>query len=291
MKFILPTTLVLSLIVEAPADTTIAADDGFAWSANAGWINLHADGTNGVVIGGAFASGYAWSANCGWIHFGDGSPANGHTYANTSATDFGVNHDGAGGLSGYAYGANIGWINFGWASAEDPNRPRFDLFTGEMTGYAYSANLGWINLGSGFLRTNFIHHEDMDADGIGDAWEWLHFGNTNTATATTDSDGDGACDQDEFVANTSPLDPDSKLRILAYIEDSIAEQAESRFTSTPSRHYLIEHSNNLSAWSDPYLAGIFAPSDGIMTTRIFQHRPGTRWFFRVAAHLPLPPSP
>ena len=281
--------LCLIFLPSAQAGTTIAEDDAFAWSANAGWINLHADNTNGVIIGDAFASGYAWSGNVGWINFGDGSPVNGHMYANTSAADFGVNHDGAGRLTGYAYGANIGWINFGWATASDPNRPRLDLFTGDMTGYAYSANLGWINLGSGFLRTESIHYADMDADGISDAWEMLHFGTTNTANATDDADKDYVSDKDEFIANTSPLNADSKLRILSYIEDNIGEQAEIQFTSTPSRHYFIEHSENLSSWSDPYLAGIFAPSTGAITTRLFDHRPGTRWFFRVVAKLPLTP--
>lgn len=285
MKSLLVITCIL--IRGLHAGSTIAQDDAFAWSGNAGWINLHADETNGVVIGDAFLSGYAWSGNVGWINFGDGSPANGYAYSNASATDFGVNHDGAGRLTGYAYGANIGWIHFGWAAADDPDRPRLDLLTGNMTGYAYSANIGWINLGSGFLRTGSILYADADNDGISDAWEMLHFGNTTVANGSTDTDGDGASDLAESIANTLPNDADSRLRILSYREDTVEERAEIQFTSSPSRIYLIEHSDDLSAWSDPYLIGTFAPSAGEITTRAFDHRPGTRWFFRVSAYRPL----
>jgi hypothetical protein len=44
-------------------------------------------------------------------------------YSNTSGTDYGVNHDGAGELFGYAWGANIGWIQFGSLSDSTPTAP------------------------------------------------------------------------------------------------------------------------------------------------------------------------
>lgn len=47
------------------------------------------------------------AANFGWIDPGDGAPANGHTYSNTSATDFGVNLAASGALTGYAYAARF----------------------------------------------------------------------------------------------------------------------------------------------------------------------------------------
>src|SRR6187402_3513299 len=110
-------------VMPAGAQSTIDPALKHAWSANTGWINFRWSATDGVVIGERFLSGYAWAANTGWIHAGDGTPVNGHTYANNSATDYGVNHDGAGNLSGYAWSANTGWVNFGWAAANDPNRP------------------------------------------------------------------------------------------------------------------------------------------------------------------------
>ena len=92
------------------------AQPTFAYSANAGWINVAPLPDTYIDINETFLAGYVYGANVGWISMGDGTPANGYSYANT-AGDTGVNNDGAGNLSGYAYGANFGWINFGWASA------------------------------------------------------------------------------------------------------------------------------------------------------------------------------
>ena len=57
---------------------------------------------------------------------GSGTPTNGHAYANNSAADWGVNHDGAGRLTGYAWGANIGWVAF----EQTHGQPQVDLRTG-----------------------------------------------------------------------------------------------------------------------------------------------------------------
>jgi len=122
--------------------------------------------------------GKGWAQSAGWIDFGNGNPADGLRYSNTSATDCGVNMDVFGNLSGYAYGQSIGWINFGWASLSDPNRPRVNIFSGEFSGYAYAQSIGWINLGAGFLRMNqVLFLEDTDNDGQPDAWELVQSGN------------------------------------------------------------------------------------------------------------------
>src|SRR4051812_49599683 len=76
---------------------------------------------------------------------GTGTPTNGTSYSNNSATDFGVNcsagSPGEKNLRGFAYGANIGWINF-----EATGNPRVILSTGQLRGFIWSANCGWINL-------------------------------------------------------------------------------------------------------------------------------------------------
>jgi hypothetical protein len=63
-----------------------------------------------------------------------------HTYGNTSATNYGVNNDGSGGLSGFAWSANAGWINF------NPTHGgvTVDPVTGGFEGYAWAENIGWI---------------------------------------------------------------------------------------------------------------------------------------------------
>ena len=189
------------------AFTVPGADQAYA--ANAGWVSLRPDVANGVFINAYFLGGKAYLANAGWLDFGDGSPGNGAAYANDSATDYGVNRDGAGNLSGYAYGANIGWVNFGWAQPDDPNRPRVDFSSGTFAGHAYSANLGWIHLAALPLRYDPASHPDLDDDGINDASELLYFTSLRTANATSDYDGDGFSDRTEVLNLTNPLDYDS----------------------------------------------------------------------------------
>ena len=94
LRLSLPGLAALHLLASAPgshAATTIAAAYSFAYGANLGWMNCRGDVTNGAVVGEFVCSGSIYSANCGWISLGSGTPANGFSYANNSATDFGVN--------------------------------------------------------------------------------------------------------------------------------------------------------------------------------------------------------
>ena len=281
--------LCLIFLPAAHAGTNIASDKPHAWSANSGWINLRGDITNGVLVGDSFLSGHAWSGNAGWIQFGDGTPANLHTYSNASAADFGVNHDGAGNLSGLAYGANIGWINFGWASANDPNRPRFSLVTGDFSGYAWSANTGWIDLGTGNLRAESVLYADADGDGISDAWEQQQFGNTSSASVTSDADGDGVSDKNEFLGGSDPHDVSSYLRIVSYREMPGLVQSQIEFTSKPTRLYRLEWSTDLVSWAVVPALGTFTPSAGATTIKLVTHPAEERRFFKAVAIVPLTP--
>lgn len=135
------------------AATTIDVTNHFAFGANVGWIDWRGNSNNGAVVGTNVCSGYIYSANLGWINLGAGSPVNGKSYQNNSATDFGVNVDTFGNLTGYAYGANIGWIAF-----EANGAPKVSLNTGKFSGHAYSANCGWISLSNSiaFVQTGTL---------------------------------------------------------------------------------------------------------------------------------------
>lgn len=283
-------SLLIGLTTASAQSTIDATGNSYAYSANTGWINGRPSAVDGVVATGFWLSGYAWAANIGWINFGSGTPTNGYAYTNNSASDFGVNHDGAGNLSGYAYGANIGWINFGWTNSSDPQRPRIDLLTGNFSGYAYSANTGWINLGAGYLRTATLAFPDTDGDGIADAWEMQAFGNLSSANATSDFDHDGASDAEEFIAATRPADPNSFFKVIGHSYDSSFTQATLTFGfTTATRLYRIEESDDLiSPWRN-FGPAAFAPDPGGFTTRTFTIPGGTRRFFRVVALLPLQP--
>lgn len=273
------------------AQSTINATNKFAYSANTGWLNFRPSAADGVVVGEAYLSGHAYGANFGWMNLGDGSPVNGHTYANTSATDCGVNHDGTGNLSGYAYGANIGWINFGWAAANDPNRPRFDLSSGQFLGFAYSANTGWINLGTDDLYTDSMTSPDADSDGIADAWEMQKFGNLSLAGIGTDKDGDGQSDAAEYAADTNPNSAGDYLRIVSQTYNAGITQVTLQIATTrPTRTYRIESSTTLlnagpGAWM--MVISPFFADPGTTTTKIVSFAAINARFFRAVADKPL----
>lgn len=293
----IPTLLATAAFtLTAPAASTIDASNQYAWSANLGWTNWREAnaGADGAVAGEYVCSGYIWSANVGWIHLGDGTPADGIRYSNSTGPDFGVNlqeHFVSGGvprarLRGFAYGANIGWINF-----ETLGNPELSLSTGRLSGYAWSANCGWINLGDATfaVQTNTIRPgTDTDADGIADAFEFQYTDpdTLDLFTATSDRDNDGASDVAEYLANTDPLNANSLLSFTAF---SIGSPGYSlTWTSSPARRYHIETGTDLLAPARTLTLDNILP-DGITTTRDGVIPASLRRFFRVQAFLPLSP--
>ena len=276
------------LAVAASAQSTISASNNYAYDANAGWLNCRATTVDGVVVGGACLTGHIYAANYGWIDLGNGAPANGYAYSNTTAGDCGVNHDGTGTLTGYGYGANIGWINFGWAGANDPNRAHFDLSSGQFLGYAYSANVGWINLGTDTLTTSTVAYPDSDHDGIADAWEMQHFGNLTTAGIGTDHDGDGQSDAAEYAADTDPNNPADFLRVVSQNYNALRPEVTLQFSTTrPTRSYTIQTSTTLGTGDWALTGTSFLADSGTATTKLLTFSSGPRRFFRVVAQPPL----
>lgn len=269
----------------AQTTSTLGEGDSYAWSGNAGWLELipgrPAPG-DGVIVSDTCLQGYGWSDSTGWINFGDGTPSNGVRYSNATGSDSGVNQDGAGNLSGLAWSANTGWINFGWAAPADANRPRFDLITGVFTGYAWSANVGWINLTTGLLKTDFVCVPDADHDGISDTWEIEQSEGTNLLTATGDYDHDGVSDLDEYRADTSPIDPSDKLDLVNFTIGTTGSSLT--WTSRPTRLYRTAHSTDLATW---LRSELIIPDAGLQTTRNVRHDPGPRRFYRVESAVPL----
>jgi hypothetical protein len=285
-----------SITLFADAATTINAVNKYAYGANIGWINWQGDVANGAVIGAFVCSGNIWSANTGWISLGDGTPANNIRYQNNSAADFGVNHDGAGSLRGYAYGANIGWLTFTNRDANGAayDGPKVDLLTGRLSGFVWSANCGWISLSNQFayVQTDSMDcGPDTDGDGIPDAWELQFAPNLGVLNGAGDNDGDGLSNAEEFLADTNPLDPNSRLRITNTAKPTVLSPTTLTWSSSPTRQYRIYGTSDLSlpvVWTEVGL-GLLPPGPGSTTTRNVPASADPYRFFVVEALKPLAP--
>ncbi len=283
------------------ANSTINDARKYAWGGNIGWINFKPEASNGVSITEHLCSGMAYSANTGWINLGDGDPADGIRYANTSGGDFGVNHDGMGNLSGLAWGAQIGWLNFGWTDTTDPNRPRVDILTGKLSGYVYGANVGWIRLDPAaaiFVQTDSLRVPDTDGDGIADAFELSQTDppSLTAMNASSDRDGDLSTDREEYLFGTDPNEATSRFDIDSFTSidsGTLTFAVNIAFTSTPTRVYGIEVSGTPTRgrmWVDSGL-GTFSPDPGTVTTKRLAVPAGvTRRFYRVVSYVSRSPS-
>jgi hypothetical protein len=136
----------------ASAQTDVDPLHKHCWGENVGFFNWRdpgsPPGSQGAAMHASFLSGFIWGENVGYINLGDGTPANGASYANANADDFGVNLNPATGLlSGFAWGENIGWVNFSGGALASPARPaRYDPNADRLRGFAWGENVGWINL-------------------------------------------------------------------------------------------------------------------------------------------------
>lgn len=271
----------------ARGQSTVDAAHPYAYGANVGWLNARPSASDGAVVGLAYCTGFLWSPTCGWIGLGS-TPTNGWRYTQSSAADWGVNHDGEGALSGFAYGANIGWITF----EQSYGKPRVDLRTGALTGFAWSPSIGWIGFSNAlaFARAaSLATAPDSDADGIPDAWEYRHAGRLTALHGNgADADGDGVPDAAEFRADTDPRSAASALTITSFAHAGATDRLT--WTVRPTRHYRLEASPSLAAgpegWTDSGL-GLMPYGGGATLQRQLGAATATSRFYRVRAVLPL----
>lgn len=108
--------------------------------------------------------------------------------------------------------------------------------------------------------------EDLDGDGIRDAWALQYFGASPLLPGADqhqldgDADGDGISNRDEFMLQTIPTDPDSGLELYVGLT---AEGAPCvRFPLSPGRTYSLGSSTNLTRWNDNFLSEFQFDSNG-----------------------------
>jgi len=153
--------LLLTLTPMVSAQTgNIDTVDKWAWGTNAGWLNFRPS-NGGAAVYSDHLEGFIWAENAGWIRLGTFDGGGPHTYANTSAADYGVNNDGTGLLSGYAWSTNTGWINFDPTGTE---QVVIDLATKSFDGYAWAENLGWIHFKNASPAYNVVTTGDVPVE-------------------------------------------------------------------------------------------------------------------------------
>ena len=147
MRLLLLIAAALTIVHAARAVEDVdPANDGsqYAWAGNLGWVNAEplGNGGPGWNLTDDAASGWLWSANAGWISL------NCENTDSCATVDYGVVHDGMGGLGGYGWAPNIGWVSFSCVNTSSCDTVDYavsvDPVSYEVSGYAYAPNAGWI---------------------------------------------------------------------------------------------------------------------------------------------------
>ena len=126
---------------------------------------------------------------------------------------------------------------------------------------------------------------DDDGDGISNAFERQHFGDTTSAIPDDDDDGDGRSNYAEFVAMTDPKSARSIFQ--AHVEVDASGVARVSFPSHVGRRYSIFAGGQPDDFNRILVERI--PGTGERMT-ITDQPTGSRTFYRVIVDLPSPPQ-
>jgi hypothetical protein len=154
---------------------------------------------------------------------------------------------GSGAAAGTTYtGGGTSW------HTEDADPGTYTLAPDAVDGWCAAAWSAPKSAAAGETATFRIdYHPDVDGNGLDDAWTARYFGPDAAVDPDGDTDGDGADNRSEFLAGTSPIDPESvpAIREVAIRPDGMPEVT---VRTEPGRQYRIERADGLEdppAWT------------------------------------------
>ena len=127
---------------------------------------------------------------------------------------------------------------------------------------------------------------DADNDGLPDAWETTHFGDTASQNAAGDADGDGRSNLQEYVAGTGPASPSDYFSVGGIQPAAAGSGLEITVSGKQGRRYLLERSITLEpdSWTQTDSAGPLANDGAVIFTDA--EPPSPKVFYRVRVELP-----
>ncbi len=119
---------------------------------------------------------------------------------------------------------------------------------------------------------------DSDGNTVCDDWEIAYFGSLGTNLGE-DTDGDGMTNYQEYLADTNPLDPNSRFAIIDINTDPQGGVLI-RFSTITDRTYTVLRSEDILGTYSPIATGVKA------TSNITQYKdatavPGKVYFYRM----------
>ncbi len=116
---------------------------------------------------------------------------------------------------------------------------------------------------------------DKNRDGIPDDWQVLYFGSDKSKwpAASLDSDGDGVSNLDEFLAGTSPTDPESVLKTSLKVT---SQGVRLEWGTVPGFVYQVQSSEDMQKW-----ANLGAPRRATAKKDSMALEPDKKRFFRI----------
>jgi len=105
---------------------------------------------------------------------------------------------------------------------------------------------------------------DIDADGLPNDWEYLHFGSDSAADPALDSDTDGTSDYYEYVVGTNPVS--AADRFVPVFNHGSEKPFEARFSGMAGRVYRLLRRRSLSDanWTPVDSTGPFSTDEQII---------------------------